>query len=33
MEVLHKDDEDGDYHKIGDKMMEFMVEPWQLRPL
>jgi hypothetical protein len=33
MEALHKDDKDGDHHKIGGMMVEFMVEPWQWRPL
>jgi hypothetical protein len=28
MEALHKDDEDGDHHKIGDIMVEFTVELW-----
>jgi hypothetical protein len=27
MEALHKDGEDGDHHKIGGMIMEFMVEP------
>jgi hypothetical protein len=27
MEALHKDDEDGDHHKIGGMMIEFTVEP------
>jgi hypothetical protein len=26
MEALHKDDEDGDHHKIGGMMVEFIVE-------
>jgi hypothetical protein len=33
MEALHKDDGDGDHHKIGCMMMEFTVEPWRWRPL
>jgi hypothetical protein len=33
MEALHKDGEDEDHHKIGGMMVEYMVVPWQWRPL